>query len=178
MAKKPLQTTRNTEFNYYKDNDTIASVMSFNTTNEIQNIKLLDAEDGIKTSDSAIREHAKANTTMIDLGYNVRIDDEDASGFIYMENFFGVDVDEETGEVTGRTIDDYTNYYGNGRIERLYYKNNNTNVEYATFDTDLETIASQVAGWLSANDYSSAYEAFADDAENLDALIQCYTVNA
>ena len=92
-------------------------------------------------------------------------------GFIYMDSFFKYDSDNKT------EISASGDFFGNGRIESLYY---DKNTKYDDFEADLASIAGEVAKWLSSGDntagYTSAFEAFQGGEGNIDKLIQCYTV--
>lgn len=93
-------------------------------------------------------------------------DDDNISGYIYMNGFFN-----EQAEFTG------TGFYGNGRIETIYY---NEDTAYGDLTDDLRSIASDVASWLNTNGYSSAFNAFKDehiDPTDLADLIACYNLN-
>lgn len=63
---KTQKTTRDTEFNYNKSEQTktISSVISYNATKDFKNIQLIGVEEGISVSGTAIINHAKANKTL------------------------------------------------------------------------------------------------------------------
>ena len=104
--------------------------------------------------------------------------DVDVSGFVCMNSFFGHDVNVDTAEITYRKFAD-NNFYGNGQIEHLYCAQN----EYENFGSDLSSIASQVATWLSSGanttGQKTAFGAFAAATETTDlsGLIAAYTPN-
>ena len=95
------------------------------------------------------------------------LQDDEATGLVFVEAFLGKGKDFIGGDI-----------YGNGNIEHIYYQNE---TPYANLTTDLTNIASQVAGWLSGTDYTSAFEVFndADLDVNVKAdLLACYTTAA
>ena len=77
-------------------------------------------------------------------------------------------------------------FFGNGKIESLYTKENGTDyVKYQGFDTYIADATSAVAGWLAGehnkHNYASAFEAITSDEIAIgdrDALIACYGLNS
>ena len=108
---------------------------------------------------------------------------EDADcGCVYMESFFGYDKDNKT------VFDkEKLDFFGNGQIEKLYYKQDDSNpsVEYESFNSDLAAIAGEVAKWLSngsynTGSYDTAFKAFNhfDELSSVakTALVNAYTI--
>lgn len=92
------------------------------------------------------------------------LQDDEATGLVYVEAFLDKEKDFAGGDI-----------YGNGNIEHIYYQNE---TPYANLTTDLTNIASQVADWLSATDYTSAFEVFNDATLDVNVkadLLACYT---
>ena len=95
-------------------------------------------------------------------------------GFIYMDSFLKYDESSAT-QISG------VNFYGNGRIEGIYYKDSETADNYITYD--LTEIAANVANWLDAynqahigSEFNSAFEAFANvTGEDLTNLVAAYS---
>ena len=75
MAKKKQKTTRDTSFNFDKDvnSKTIYTLSNYTATKEFPNITLMGAEDGMSVKGAKIIEHANANKTMKDMGYNITV---------------------------------------------------------------------------------------------------------
>ncbi len=103
----------------------------------------------------------------------------ETEGVVYMDSFFGYNPEEETEFEGGE-------FYGYGRIEKMFYKENNADkqyTQYGNFDADLATIASQVANWLTGEyntgDYATAFDAFSHfgdlSQEGQNALVAAYT---
>lgn len=94
-------------------------------------------------------------------------DTEEVQGLVYMDDFFAAD--REFNEA---------DFYGNGRIEHIYYQGE---TPYEDLAINITGIAAQVAGWLSdegynTGDYTTAFEAF-NDFDNLTAAAQTALVN-
>ena len=109
----------------------------------------------------------------------------DATGIITMDSFFKYDFSTGTAQEFINT-----DFYGNGRIETIYYGEGTNYDNYNTLSnlsTDLITIAGQVAGWLNngtynTGGYDNAFEAFnhfdelSGQAQN--ALVGAYSLNS
>lgn len=116
---------------------------------------------------------AATNMTLIAKEFTQVTTTQDPTGFIYMDSFFGFDSSENTEIAAGK------DFYGNGRIEELYHKQDDSNptAKYDAFESDLISIASNVASWLQTHtQYSSAFEAIADgSSSDVNTLIAYYT---
>lgn len=100
-----------------------------------------------------------------------------ASGFIYMDSFFGYDsVNNQGYKFAVPTTD--TTFYGNGLIENMY---NGVDTQSDVFGSTVDVIgiAEKVAGWLadhSSYNYYSAFDAMTKaTGDDLTTLIACYT---
>ena len=99
-------------------------------------------------------------------------------GFIYMDSFFDYDTEHNAGYVIENPAD--TAFYGNGRIEGIYYNGSANPDDYTT--SDLTTIAENVADWLYAYnqahvgfEFDTAFEAFANvTGTDLEDLVLAY----
>ncbi len=101
---------------------------------------------------------------LISIAYN-----RDVYGSVYIDSFLGDKKEFKDDE-----------FYGNGRIEKIYYDKNK---EYEDFSVDIIQIATDVASWLANEDYNTenyetAFEAFKNFNELSTqaqlALVDCY----
>ena len=109
----------------------------------------------------------------------------DATGIITMDSFFKYDFGTDTAqEFIG------TGFYGNGRIETIYYGEGTNYDNYNTLSdlsNDLIEIAGQVAGWLNngtynTGGYDNAFEAFNHfdelTGQAQTKLVEAYSLNS
>lgn len=155
---------------YYVSKDDRLYLGMTNNANYLFDVSIDDYDQAITTANSGL--YLLNNTNYVDI-----VNGDANGGFIYMDSFLWYD-DENTTHITGN------DFYGNGQIEGLYYKGSQEAYDY---NTDITSIAGQVANWL-ANDaynpwgYESSFKAF-ENFDNLSedaqiALVDAYSVPA
>ncbi|MBR6127094.1 hypothetical protein IKQ21_05350, partial [bacterium] len=105
--------------------------------------------------------HVINNSLDTDVFYDIADSSGTVDGTVQIVSFF------KEGETFGTA-----GMYGNGRIEKFATNDDN---DYE-LGLRISYIKEEVADWFAANtEYTSVYEAFEAQAENIESLIACYT---